>query len=410
LPVPGKKEFELLRDRAERELLGNILPFWTERAVDREHGGFFGKIANNLTVSKDADKGLILNARLLWTFARLYRHYRQTHFARLAHRAHAYLTNHFMDPEYGGAYWTVDWEGRPVDDKKKIYGQAFAVYALAEYGLACDDSGSVKQARTIFSLIEEHAHDRAHKGYFEAGNRDWTLAEDQRLSDADMDEKKSMNTHLHLLEAYAGLLRIWDDPLLRNRLAELINVLLDCVLDPRTHHFRLFFNEQWNSRSARISFGHDIEGSWLLCEAAEVLGDPRLSKQVKSCAVSMVQAVLREAVDTDGGILYEADPSGIVNDDKEWWPQAEAVVGFLNAYVLTQDAVYFEAAVRTWDFIETTIVDRQHGEWFWKVSREGVPSQEKFKMDAWKCPYHNSRCCLEVIERTDRLLHSMQTV
>jgi len=210
-----------------------------------------------------------------------------------------------------------------------------------------------------------------------------------------------MNTHLHLLEAYANLLRCRDNPEARCRLKEIIQVFLEHIIDRDTHHFRMFFDEEWHSKSDHISFGHDIEGSWLLCEAAEILGDEPILQAVRQAALLMAQAVLEQAVDPDGGLLYEADPGGIIDSGKEWWPQAEAVVGFLNAYQLSGREHFYAAAARSWEFIDKYIMDHENGEWFWKVSREGIPSQDKFKVDQWKCPYHNSRSCFEVMARLD---------
>ena len=369
-----------LRKKVETELRSNILSFWLKYAIDDEFGGFRGQISNDLTIDPRADKGLILNARILWTFSKAFSVYRNPVYLAAARRAYEYLVRYFWDQQFGGVYWMVDFEGQPTDTKKRIYGQAFTVYALAEY-----------------------YHDARHGGYLETYERDWTLAVDQRLSDVDMDEKKSMNTHLHLMEGYAALLRFHEDSTVRLRLRELIEVFLNHIVDPITHHFILFFDEQWWPKSEKISFGHDIEGSWLLCEAAQILGDPELLKRVRETAVKMAQAVYAQGLDHDGGLMYEREPDGHFDTDKHWWPQAEAVVGFLNAYELSGQKHFLTASEQSWEFIDKYIVDHQNGEWFWRVSKSGVPSQEQYKVDPWKCPYHNSRACFEVMERLDVL-------
>jgi mannobiose 2-epimerase len=321
-----------------------------------------------------------------------------------ARRAYEYLRRYFWDTEFGGVYWMVDHLGKPVETKKRIYGQAFTVYALAQYAAASGEEESRERAIALHRLIENASHDGTNGGYFETYERDWKLAEKQQLSEADMDEKKSMNTHLHLLEAYANLLREWNDEGLRKRLRELLDIFLERIIDPETHHFRMFFDEVWHDRSDRFSFGHDIEGSWLICEAAEVLGDKKILDEARRAAVKMAQVVYEQAADADGGLVYEGTSEEIIDTDKHWWPQAEAVVGFLNAYELSGKDCFLKASERSWEFIEKYIVDHQHGEWYWKVSREGMPSNDKCKVDPWKCPYHNSRMCFEVMERLDQLV------
>jgi cellobiose epimerase len=394
-----------LRQRVEEELRSDILPFWLKYTLDDEFGGFHGRISNDLTVDPRADKGLILNARILWTFSKAFSVYGDPAYLAAAGRAYEYLTKYFWDGEFGGVYWMVAFEGRPIDTKKRIYGQAFTVYALAEYYHATGDAKALGKALRLVEQIESAGHDAVHGGHFETYERDWTLAGDQRLSDVDLDEKKSMNTHLHLLESYATLLRCHEDATVRIRLRELIGIFLDSILSPASHHFILFFDEEWRPRSEKISFGHDIEGSWLLCEAAKVLGDQALLERVRAVAVKMAQAVYAQGLDHDGGLLYEADRTGIIDSDKHWWPQAEAVVGFLNAHTLGGETRFLAAAERAWQFIDDHVVDRQHGEWFAELDRSGQPLPDyplhdgSCKIGTWKCPYHNARACLEVLRR-----------
>jgi len=393
-----------LRERVEKELLGDILPFWLKYAVDEEYGGFRGQIANDLTIDPLAHKGLILNARILWTFAKAYKVYGGEVYLRTARRAFDYLRRYFWDENFGGVDWMLDHLGKPVETKKRIYGQAFTVYALAEYASASTEKGPLQKAIELYRLIEDASHDAKNGGYSETYERDWKLAAEQRLSEVDMDEKKSMNTHLHLLEAYANLLRIWNDAGLRERLGELVRIFLDHIIDPATHHFRMFFDEEWHDHSKWVSFGHDIEGSWLICEAAEVLGDKAILDKARQESVKMAQAVYDQALDKDGGLLYEGKGNEIIDTDKHWWPQAEALVGFLNAYELSGKDYFLKASEGAWAFIEKYIVDSERGEWYWKVSRDGTPSNDKYKVDPWKCPYHNSRTCFEVMERLDKIV------
>ena len=397
-----------LRTRVEAEVRSGILPFWLNNAIDAEYGGFRGQVGNDLTVDTNAGKGSILNARILWTFAKAYSVYRDPIYLAAARRAYDYICSHFWDDQFGGVYWMVDPPGQPLDPRKRIYSQAFTVYALAEYGHATGHPQAYDRAMSLVAQIELAGHDAERHGYFETYERDWTLAADQRLSEVDLDEKKSMNTHLHMLEAYATLLRHHEDVTVRFRLRELIEIFLKHIVNPATHHFILFFDEEWHPRSRKISFGHDIEGSWLLCEAAEVLGDQEVLNRVRAESVKMAQAVYEQGLDDDGGLLYEAEehdaaPAEIVDSNKHWWAQAEAVVGFLNAYELSGQQHFLEAANRSWAFIEKHIIDHNNGEWFWMVSRAGVPDLLQDKVGPWKCPYHNSRTCFEVMDRLDRL-------
>lgn len=398
------RELENWRKEIEADLTGNILPFWIRHAPDRERGGFIGEIDDALTRHPEADKGLVLNARILWTFAAAHRIYREPAYKAMADEAYRYLLEHFRDGEFGGYYWMLDGSGAPVRLKKQVYGQAFVIYALSEYVRMEPHAAALEEAVHLFRLLEQHSHDPVHGGYVEALARDWRETGDLSLSSKDLNEKKSMNTHLHVMESYTNLYRVWRSALLRKRLGELIDVTLNHILDERKEHFRLFFTEAWDVRSPAISYGHDIEGSWLLVEAAETLGDPARLARAQEAAIRMADAVLAEGLDEDGGLVYEAGPDGWTETNKDWWPQAEAVVGWLNAYRLTGRDAYLEAAMRVWRFIDRHIIDKEHGEWRWGVDRSGRPLAGRKKVDAWKCPYHNARMGFEATERLAQLI------
>jgi len=383
----------------QNELEQDILPFWIKKCQDNKYGGFIGRMSNDGTIVRDAPKGLVLNARILWTYSAAYRFSKNDEYLEMAKRSFDYLMQHFVDKQFGGAYWLLDYTGKAIDDSKELYGQSFLIYGLTEYYLATGDNTALEKAKEIFGLIEKHCHDDANKGYFETFNRDWSAAEKARLASGNTQEKKTMNTHLHLLEAYTNLYRAWKEEKLRARLQELIEVFQEHIIDAETFHFKLFFNEQWHSTKNIVSFGHDIEGSWLLCEAAEILGQPEKIHEVETIALKMAEAVYKQGLDKDGGLFYEGLAGKIINTNKEWWPQAETVVGFLNAYQLSGQEHFFKAALECWEFIQQHIVDQTHGEWFWRVARNGTPDLQEPKVSEWKCPYHNSRACLETIQR-----------
>jgi mannobiose 2-epimerase len=399
-----KGQIEGFLKSAQNELEQDILPFWIKNCQDNEYGGFIGGMSNDGTIVKNAPKGLVLNARILWTFSAAYRYKKNEVYLQMAKRAYDYLMQYFWDKQFCGAYWLLDQKGKAIDDSKEIYGQSFLIYGLSEYYLATGDAASLGKAKELFYLIEKHCHDDANKGYFETFSRDWKSAEKARLATGDIKEKKTMNTHLHLLEAYTNLYRVWKDEKVKARLVELIEVFQEHIINKETSHFELFFNEKWHSTKDIVSFGHDIEGSWLLCEAVETIDEGRGTRDdIKDIAIKMAQAVYEQGIDADGGLLYEGKNGKIINSDKEWWPQAEAVVGFLNAYQLSRKEHFFKAALQSWQFIEQRIVDQKNGEWFWRVSRDGTPDLQQPKVSEWKCPYHNSRACLEVIRRLNAI-------
>lgn len=392
-----------MREEILRELTENILPFWQCRMRD-PNGGFFGGANCDGIVDKAAPRSAVVNARILWTFATATRVLGAS-YGTTAEWAFEDLRTRFIDGEHGGLYWLVDAEGRPLSDRKQIYAQAFAIYAFSEYARATGNREALQLAIDLFRLIEKYAADRERGGYVEALGRSWGALADMRLSEKDLNSPKSMNTHLHIMEAYTNLLRIWRDPALVARQSALIDVTLDRIVDSRTGHFKLFFDMDWRSLNDHVSYGHDIEGSWLLVEAAEVLGNEALIARARAAAVMMAERTLAEGRDRDGSLYYEARGDGsLIDANKHWWAQAEALVGFQNAFELTGNLAFKDAVRDVWAFIRDHVVDHAHGEWHAKLTPDGRPYTADEDGDAclagpWKCPYHNARACFEMLGR-----------
>jgi mannobiose 2-epimerase len=400
----AEPSLDALRSAMRAELTQRILPFWMERAHDRHRGGTIGFIDEDGHADLAAPKGIILHARVLWTYSAAFRALGDDTYRIAADQSAVHLAAHFVDPTYGGVFWMLDAEGRPIDERKHVYAQAFAIYALAEHYQATGDDYSLRMALAIHRLVEAHAHDTVFGGYEEAFARDWTLLDDVRLSDQDLKERKSMNTHLHLLEAYTTLYVVWPDARLSTRLRELVELVLERIIAPERDRVINFFTADWQPRSSKTSFGHDIETSWLLVEAADALGDEELLTRARDAAQHLAASVLANGVDTEfGGIFYESD-GRTFDTDKEWWPQAEAIVGFLAAYQQSTDESFLRAALDTWRFVDRHMLHRDGGEWRRRVSRSGEQSRGGEKVGPWKCPYHNARACLEVMSRVDALL------
>lgn len=388
-----------LKEDIEKELIEGILPYWANKTIDKENGGFYGYITNDEEILLESEKGCILNSRILWTFSKAYRTYKNKIYLETAQHAFQFLKESFLDEQYKGLYWMVDSEGQPTVTKKHVYNQSFGIYGLSEYYLATGDKEALDLAKELFELIEKHAYDNVHGGYFEAFTREWKVEEDLRLSDKDLNYPKSMNTHLHIMEAYTNLYRAWKDEALKEKLVSLINISIDKIIDNNRFQFKLFFDEAWNSKSEIISYGHDIEGSWLLFEAAEVAGDEQLIAKVKNITINMVDKVYEDGFDDDGSILNEADQTSIIDADKVWWVQAEGMVGFFNAFEITKDPKYLKKVFGLWSFSNDYMIDHQNGEWYWKVAKNRKVYENMPKVEPWKCPYHNSRFCFELIER-----------
>lgn len=397
-----KQEFVAeLRDTLDN----NILNYWIDKMTD-PRGGYYGRRDGHDRLHPDAEKGAILNGRILWTFSTAYRLTKDERYAEAALRARDYIARYFIDPEYGGVYWSVTAEGKPLDTKKQYYAIAFVIYGLAEHYRATGDEASLEMAKRLFHDIENHSLDHGKGGYIEASQRDWSPIADMRLSEKDANASKTMNTHLHIMEGYTALLRVWRDPAVLEATKRCLRIFLDTILDPKTHHLGLFFNDDWQRQDGIISYGHDIEGSWLMLETAEVIGDPALYEETLDKTYHLAHAAL-EGRTVDGALLYERHESGAYDNDRHWWVQAETVLGQIYLARFHGEPEQMERAVQTWDYIKNHLIDREQGEWYWSCRNEKGRQTVNLDDDHagfWKCPYHNGRMCVEAIERVSETL------
>jgi len=378
--------------------LDRILEFWSIKAVDNLNGGFVGQINHYDEVNYEAEKGVVLNARILWTFSAAYRFTGEEKLKEMAIRAYNYLVEFFLDKNNGGLYWALDSKGRPVNKRKQAYAQGFGIYAFSEYFLATGDNESLEQAQNLYSLIEEHFRDDVYGGYIEALDENWNRLEDMRLSEKDANLPKSMNTHLHILEPYTNLYRAWPNEGLKESILHLLDIFQFKIIDKKTGHFNLFFEMDWECKSEIVSFGHDIEGAWLLREAALVTGDEDTIREIQKPALKLVDVTIGEGQDEDGSLFNERK-KGKLDTDKHWWPQAEAMVGLMDALEMTGNKKYLFEIERIWTFIKENLFDLKNGEWYWSVDKNGSPATSEDKAGFWKCPYHNTRSMIEMIHR-----------
>ena len=423
---------EILKSEVLDVLENNILRFWLDKMQDKENGGFYGQMTGEGELVKTADKGGILNARILWSFSAAYRVLRKPEYLEAATRAKEYIIEHFIDEEFGGTYWSLDYKGNPKDTKKQFYAIGFMIYGLSEYARATGDHEALEYAIQLYECIEDHSLDKQYNGYIEACTREWGEIADMRLSELDANFPKSQNTHLHIIEPYTNLFRalkeldaienatndyglkpyvgqfttvnISVDPdiviRLEASLRNLINIFTDKILNPQTHHLDLFFDMDWKREAGALeSYGHDIECSWLLHEAALVLGDDIVLKKVEPI-VQMVAKASEKGLNEDGSMVHEANlDTGYVDNDRHWWVQAENVVGWINIYQYFGDEDALQKALNGWQYIKNNLIDREGGEWWWSRDPQRNINRKDDKAGFWKCPYHNSRMCLEILER-----------
>ena len=419
---------DIMKREMQDVLEHNILRFWLDKMMDYEHGGFYGRMDGEGELHPEAEKGAILNARILWAFSAAFRVLKHPEYLEAATRAKDYIIEHFIDQEYGGVYWSVDCEGNPLDTKKQFYAIGFMIYGLTEYARATGDREALDYALDLYDCIEEHAFDSEHNGYIEACTREWGEIADMRLSDLDANYPKSQNTHLHIIEPYTNLLRCLKEvqaqescdyvPALgavlpvgisvpqqtisevEGALRNLVDIFTEKILNKETNHLDLFFEMDWTRGAGHLeSYGHDIECSWLLHEAALELGDANVLAKVEP-VVQVVAQASAKGLRPDGALIHEANlDTGQVDDDLHWWVQAENVVGWYNIWQHFGDEEALNRAEKCWQYIKKQLIDFDNGEWYWSRHANGVLNTTDDKAGFWKCPYHNTRMCLEIIER-----------
>ncbi|SNY99574.1 AGE family epimerase/isomerase [Flagellimonas pacifica] len=398
-----KDQFSMLKDELDYTVQQNILEYWVNNSIDVEHGGFVGQVDYRNIKNMRSNKGIVLNSRILWTFSLAYKKLKKEDFRVLADRAYDYVNENFIDKNEGGVYWELNYLGKPINKKKQIYAQAFTIYAFTEYYKISKNKHALQRAMELFHLIEDKSFDKVNKGYIEAFSEDWSTLKDMRLSTKDANQEKTMNTHLHILEAYTNLYSVWPDDFLREQQVNLIKLFLDKFINAEDH-LNLFFTNTWENQSSIISYGHDIECAWLLTEAAEMIEHPELIKKTHEVSVRIAQKFIAEAIDKDGGIINERDTeNGHVDNEKHWWQHAEALVGLMNAHTISQDENFVPHIFSIWEFIKKNLIDHQNGEWFWMAKTENISENPQEKIGFWKCPYHNSRACFEMMDRIEAL-------
>ena len=381
---------------AKEMLIGKLLPFW-QGLRDEEHGGYYGHMDFNLSLDKQAEKGCILNSRILWFFSQAAMTLKDDSLIPYARHAYDFLRERCLDQEYGGVYWSVTFDGQPLDETKHTYNQAFAIYALSAYYRLTGDEESLKQARELFLLIESRCTDEG--GYLEAFTRDFRPASNEKLSENGVMATRTMNTLLHVFEGYAGLYEAACDPRVGVAMERILDIYAGKVYNRSFHRQEVFFDQDYNSLIDLASYGHDIESSWLIDWGCALLEDPELSEAIATINSDLADSVLKAAF--DGHSLANECERGIVDGNRVWWVQAEALLGFANEFIKNPDRTDCrDAAAGLWKYIYEKVVDpRPGGEWFWRLKADGTPDKTKPIVEPWKCPYHNGRMCMELIRR-----------
>lgn len=380
-----------LRNEIVKNVCSNVLPFWIDYAQAPD-GGFYGTILRNGIPIEDAPRGGVLNARILWSFSAAYNTFNDNRYLEIANKSQRYFIDTFIDKINGGVYWLINSDGEVLNASKYTYAMTYAIYGLAEHYLATKNKESLEVAVNLYKTLEVKARDFQFDGYFESFTEDW-----EKLHQYDNNASKTMNAHLHVLEAYYLLYQCWKDNELKERLEFCVNLFLDKIYNPKRKHFNLFFDEEWNSLIDVDSYGHDVEAGWLLCAAANILENQELINKTNQIALDVTKASLIEGLDEKGYMIYEA------KDDKKnqycsWWGQIETIIACINAWQISEDNFYLSSANTVWTFVKENMIDEEYGEWYSECF-EGKPNKDAPKVNMWRCPYHTVRLGVEINNR-----------
>lgn len=387
------------RAEIEEHLKKDLIPFW-KSLKDEEYGGFYGQMTYERQVEKKADKGCILNSRITWFFANAYLTLKDESLLEEAKHGYEFLKNHCVDKVNGGVYWALTYDGKPSETLKHTYNQAFSIYALSSYYAASGDKEALALAYELYELIETKMRDE--QGYKEAFDESFHETDNEKLSENGVMAAKTMNTLLHVFEAYTELYRVDKNPAVKEKILWMMDIITDKVYNSKLQRQEVFFDENWNSILDLHSYGHDIETAWLTDRSLAVVQEEAYTQKLSPMTQALAEKIYETAFDGHS-VANECD-RGVKNEWRIWWVQAESVVGFLNAYEKTGKECYQEAAAAVWDYIKEHMIDKRAGvlsgrEWYWRVTKEGTPDEEKDMVEPWKCPYHNGRMCFEVLKR-----------
>ena len=386
----------LNKEEFKSHLTDRIIPFW-KSLRDNEEGGYYGFMDYDLKVDKKAVKGCILNSRILWFFSNAYMVLGDESLKEEAGHGYEFMKKCCIDRENGGIFWSMTYDGKPDDTMKHTYNQAFAIYALSSYYDISKDEEALKEAFSLYRIIETKCKDET--GYLEAADREFKKISNDALSENGVMADRTMNTLLHVYEAYTELYRVTKDAEVKERLIDIINTFADKVYNRELNRQEVFFNNSWESIIDLHSYGHDIETAWLMDKGVDILDIPEVTEKMYPITKALTKKIYETAF--DGRSLANECESGVVDERRIWWVQAETVLGFMNGYLKDNSKTeYIDAAEAQWKFIQDYVVDKRDGsEWFKEVRKDGSPYEGLEIVEPWKCPYHNGRMCIEVIRR-----------